>query len=261
MTPELHFEHHPTRPDGGGYVTVTATTTETKYQVFQHLRQDTSDLDTMVAVLSSPKPHTWRWERANRPWYQVSGTLPAKWTEPYLRAWLLRLGESHLPELSPEYTALHQGERRGLYHTRLVQALSLSGGLLNYTFLVESEDHMGELAADRAAVRAGDLAREWLGDTQINEEYVENSNGRLVRNPRYGGAPVHFPAMKCQMVWDALVDWWLANKATPAQCEVVAASKSDSFNGQSCLHRLEADGITPDWSKPKITWPEFQKLT
>jgi hypothetical protein len=272
---EITHEEHPSRSaDGGGALVVTAHTPEAKLAVLKHFR--TLDLETpegakaLVSILGSPEPYVVRKggepRQDNRAYFLVSGCLELDFTAPYFRALAERTGYTGrgiLPDLTPEYLTPRY-KWQGLCHTHYVKQVWLEHSHLCYEVVVSGTDWNRKTAEQNATAYAADYMAESVGTRDQEPEFKADRNGTFSPNPNYLKRHAARPAFAADWLWSALVDWWLANEATPAQQDLVAvdgALMAKNHRGTSGLHDLRfPQGLRRSWDSDLITWGTFRFL-
>jgi hypothetical protein len=160
--------------------------------------------------------------RDNGQWFAVSADLGAEWMAPYLAKltqWTGFAGE--VPSIAgPRYPG---GYAVNLCHTHIVESMHMGSHGFTFAGYLESQDWDERKAADRAPPYFRECVSGAVGDTKQEGEFIEFGNGGLLRrNPNY--MKRHYPhaAASSALVFECLLQWWIATHATPGQRDILA---------------------------------------
>lgn len=202
-------------------------------------------------------------KKDNETWFQETVQLGPEWLAPYMKQlerWFGYTGPIPLIENAPIYG----GYPKQLCHTHMVERAMISPDGYWALGYQQSRDYNGKPAEQRSRQYFHEYVQEDLGDRRHEPEYLALDNGLYRRNPNYLKSHHPHPAAKNERITTALVQWWVANVATPGQkaCleEALATHRSvcknDSYGGW--LGR-SSGGIYRTWEK-HVKWEEFRSL-
>jgi hypothetical protein len=198
----------------------------------------------------------------NGEWFEVASTLGPEWISPYLERLRNLVGyAASVPTMpAPRYP---EGYCVNLQHTHIVTDSWMNGDGFVFTGFVHSRDWNGRTAAQRYQKYFDERVRSAVGDTKREPEFITMNNGWMKRNPNYLKHHAPHPACTSAPVLDNLLQWWLAERATPGQRDIVLGEianhrtvcKSDSL-GSYYLRKYER-GFRLKWDGPLVTMDEF----
>lgn len=261
----MKIEHKQTREDGGGSMTVTASTPEEKKHVIGHFRLHDNDAVAQAQPIldSAPFVHTPEAGcRDNAAWFECTGSLDMEFSTPYFREYEKRTGDTGrgiLPDidLTPAYPW------DGLRFTHYMEQFWTEHGHFCFRAIVQSRDWNGKAAADRADGYALDAIQEMVGTRYLEPEYIETGfGGQMKRNPNYLKRHPVKPALSADWLFQALLEHWLKEKATPGQRELFALN-IEVMRQARCSSGLfslrENSGIRKSWETDGlVTWDQFK---
>ena len=157
-------------------------------------------------------------------WFAHEYTAEPKWLQPYMDRLKRDTGyDGPIPtiEPGPRYT----GYVTNLCHTRIIERSRISPDGYTAWGYDEAGPWNGKTAEQYSASKFAEYVCEDIGDRRHEPEYIPVSGhggaGLLKHNPNYLKRHYPHPAAKNHVVYNALLQWWLDNAATPGQRDVV----------------------------------------
>ena len=248
-------------------MSVVASNPEEKAHVFKHFRITDDPLEMARAIMdSAPYTHVCPMGgRDNQAWFECSSALELDFSEPYFKEYVRRTGDvggGILPDIDlASFYPWH-----GLHHTHCLRELYTDNGHLCYVAVVQTRDWNKQTAAECADKMALDYIQESVGERPVELEFIEMNNGLMKRNPKYLQRHSARPALSAQWLFSALINNWLATKATPEQRELVEADRalcSANHNGVGNLRDIKSYGsreLRRTWEDKGMSFAEFQLL-
>ncbi len=205
--------------------------------------------------------------RDNAAIFAGSVELVSQWTAPYERR--LRSLTGYTGPFGGIFGVPILAYGPNLCHTFLpTQAYILQGGSLLVSGFQWAADWNGRDAAERAGLLFADYVQQEVGARKSEPEYIAaNEAGTLMRrNPNYLKRYAPHPEATNARFFNHIVQWWLDEKATPGQRELVAkalACHRTVCNNHSLgawLLRSYENGWRTSWEGPLVTFEEFKAL-
>jgi hypothetical protein len=231
-------------------------------EIIKHYKLDT--LQHAEALGTGQLTHICKPGRNNGEWFAVSSVLGADWIAPYLKRLVHLTGfPGPVPRIpGPKYPG---GYAENLCHTHIVESVTLGEFGLEFHGFVHSADWNGRTAAQRYQACFDECVREAVGDTKREPEFVHVGNGGLMRhNPNYLKRHAPHPAATSARILECLMSWWLENRATPCQRDIIAQCIANHRTvcprdgmGEYFL-RMHDQGYRTSWGGPLVSFDEFK---
>lgn len=266
----LQFEHTIDRDDGGGgFVTITANTTEDVSAMLSHFNWGRKEptVEVLLAEAAALKAgHLVKVLKSEKSsWYIESGALDAAYIKPYQDAYQKVTGL--IFDQPVDLTPFHP---KRLNFTHLTDWCFFNGTTIEYRVMVDSQDWDGRTAAVRAPHQALDGVKGDFGVyPPIGPEYLEAGNGLYRRNPAYCSGEYKPPIPGVRAVWfhAAMIQWWRDHLATEGQKAVmdecnkihVGIAEPDYMVREN-QGLIGYRGIRTSWSGNEMPWEEFHRL-
>lgn len=241
---------------------ITSETPAEGLEMIKHFRLN--PLDHLQALTTGELSHVCPGGRDNGEWFAVSASLGPDWIRPYLdkiKHWTGFEGE--LPAIAcPRYPS---GYCVNLCHTHIVESAEMSSDGFTFHGYIHSSDWNGRTAAQRYHSLFADYIAENVGERKSESEFIGVGNGGLFkRNPNYPKRYAPNARATSAEVFQALFDWWLSNRATPGQRDIVArcivnhrtVCKNDALGAY--LLRTYDHGYRVSWGEELITFDQFK---
>lgn len=209
-----------------GYITVTAESLADTKAIVDHFKlfggDDPESLIARANALQDPAlVHVHR--PTKRPYFEVSGTLPLEYFQPY-KDWANRVFgfDGAFPNLAIPFK--WDGLRHVYYGIR--QQIECHETVC-FTVAIRSQPWNGLDAQDYADRNANRYIAEDFAHRPPTPEFLPNKNGTYRRNPKYGTGhrePL-IPRLENETLCLLFVDWWLKNAASDAQREILVKNR------------------------------------
>ena len=266
---EFHFTE--SEPDGGGSLRIVGTSDKVKEELCEMFRRNEPKA-TKYAPLASAEPMeivlSPRDTRndGREAWYAFPCALDCEWFDPY------RKQLERMTGFKGEIGDFSIPDPRMLCYTRHRAALRFEDGHVQATIYVSAHPWNKMDALTYGHKRAEMMFQSDIGEEPIVREFIENRNGTYSRNPQYPNPLPPRPALRCEYLWGALWEWWLANRASEAQKAILAACVSEertgrySFGFRSMSSLYVSDPAGPiNWDGKgrmvrSVSWDEFAAL-
>jgi hypothetical protein len=213
-----------TNEDGTGLVQITATNAaEVAKLVTDKRLLDLSKPEQAIQFADMVQAGTYTHTMGDKnPYRRLTVRLDAEFTKPYADALARQTGYTGpLPDI--DFPAVVAAIEKTHIFLGTVHPLRvwLVEGLFCADVLTKLKDD------DAKALKyATDQFGEDIGGRPHEPEFIHSGNGQYKPNPNYLRHRSSVPAFGNPQVWETLISWWQAHKATPGQLQLLGAAKA-----------------------------------
>jgi hypothetical protein len=164
--------------------------------------------------------------RDNPQWFEVSRHVDPAFFAPYAALLQRWTGFADIiPEIdAPKYPG---GYCVNLCHTHIVERATMSADGFTFWGYCTGSEWNGNDPETYANRKFAEYVAAAVGHVKQEREFIELNNGLLKRNPNYMRRHAPEPRATSAVVFEALLQWWLASHATEGQKQIVAAASQN----------------------------------